>query len=476
MNASPPRRIAAFAVPVAVGLGIALLPTPTGLTPSAWHYFALFSAIVAGLMTEPLPASAVGFIGTGLGAVSCLVVAEPSGSLKWALGGFANSTVWLVFGALTITLGYEKTGLGRRLALVLVRRLGGRTLGLGYAIALADFAMGPFMPSNTARSAGTIFPVVRNIPPIFASEPGPSARRMGSYLLWTAFCAQGITCLTFATAFAPNLLAIELVEKASGVRLTVGEWFAGSWPVGILLIGLLPLLVYWVYPPEVKDSPEARDWAAGELAAMGRMTRHEWLMAALAVIAVIAWTTASNVIDPAAMALLVIGVMLVANVVSWQDVIENWRAWNVFVLLATLVALSEGLTKVGFTPWVAGGVSSYLGQFGPGIALAGIVTAFVVSHYMFASGTAHTAAVLPVALTAGLAIPGVPPRLLALLLCYSLGVMSVISPYATGPAPVYYGSGYLPRQDFWRLGAIFGLIFLVALLGVGYPYLRMMGY
>jgi L-tartrate/succinate antiporter len=466
----------AVAVPLAVGAVIAALPTPSGLTPGAWRYFALFSAIVAGLVMEPLPAGAVGFVGTGLGAVSCLVVPEPAESLKWALSGFGNSTVWLVFAALTITLGYEKTGLGRRIALLLVRRLGSRTLGLGYAVALADFAMGPFMPSNTARSAGTVYPVVRNIPPIFGSEPGPTARRIGSYLLWTAFCAQAVTCLTFATAYAPNLLAIELVAKTSGVRLSVAQWFAGSWPVGVLLIAVLPLLVYWIYPPEITRSPEATAWAAEELRRMGRMGRSEWLMAALALVAVVAWTVAARAVEPATVALLVIAVMLAARVVSWQDILENWRAWNVFVLLATLVALSDGLTRVGVTPWVAKGLAAALGAYGPTVAIAGLVTAFVVSHYMFASGTAHTTAVLPVALAAGIAIPGVPPALLALLLCYSLGAMSIISPYATGPAPVFYGSGYLPRQDFWRLGAIFGLIFVVVLLGVGYPYLKVLGY
>jgi L-tartrate/succinate antiporter len=476
MTASRPRRTAAVLAPIAVGVLIAALPTPDGLTPAAWRYFALFAAIVVGLMTEPLPAAGIGFVGTGLAAASCLVVADPTESLKWALSGFGNSTVWLVFAALTITLGYEKTGLGRRLALLLVSRLGGRTIGLGYAIAFSDFLMGPFMPSNTARSAGTVFPVVRNIPPIFGSEPGPSARRIGSYLLWTAFCAQAITCLTFATAYAPNLLAIELVARTTNQRLTVGEWTAGAWPVGVLLIGTLPLLVYWLYPPGVTRSPEARSWAGGELEKMGKLTGHEWLMAALAIVAVVAWTTASKVVDPATVALLVTGVMLVTGVVSWQNVLENWRAWNVLVLLATLVALSDGLTQVGFTPWVAKGVAGVLSHYSPLVAVAGLVTAFFISHYMFASGTAHTTAVLPVALAAGAAIPGVPARLLALLLCYSLGIMGVISPYATGPAPVYYGSGFLPRADFWRLGFLFGLLFLIALLGIGLPYLRILGY
>lgn len=54
---------------------------------------------------------------------------------------------------------------------------------------------------------------------------------------------------------------------------------------------------------------------------------------------------------------------------------------------------------------------------------------------------------------------------------YSLGLMGVISPYATGPAPVYYASGYVSRRAFLLLGLVFGLIYLAALLALGVPYL-----
>ena len=67
--------------------------------------------------------------------------------------------------------GYDRSGLDRRIALPLVRRLGRRTLTLGYAVALTDLALAPFTPSNTARSGGTIYPVVRNLPPLYGSKP-----------------------------------------------------------------------------------------------------------------------------------------------------------------------------------------------------------------------------------------------------------------------------------------------------------------
>ena len=71
-------------------------------------------------------------------------------------------------------------------------------------------------------------------------------------------------------------------------------------------------------------------------------------------------------------------------------------------------------------------------------------------------------------------MPGVPALPFSLLLCYSLGLMGVITPYATGPAPVYYASGFISRADFWRLGLVFGLLSLGLLLAIGMPYLTLL--
>src|SRR5208337_5609734 len=161
-----------FIVPLLIGAGICLAPVPQGLQPHAWYYFALFSAVIAALILEPIPAAAAGLVGVTLAGVLLLVTPKPADSLKWVLSGFTNTTVWLIFIAFMFAKGYEKTGLGRRLALLLVRALGKKTLGLGYAIAITDLILAPFTPSNTARSGGTIFPIIKNIPPLYDSQPG----------------------------------------------------------------------------------------------------------------------------------------------------------------------------------------------------------------------------------------------------------------------------------------------------------------
>ncbi len=458
-------------LPLLLGISIALLPVPQGLTMTAWYYFAIFTAVILALILEPIPAAAIGFIGVFLVAVLGLAGPKPSDSIRWALSGFSNTTVWLIFGAFMFALGYEKTGLGKRIALVLVEFLGKSTLGLGYAIAFSDLIIAPFTPSNTARSAGTIFPIIRNIPGIYGSAPGETSRKIGAYIMWTAFATTCVTSSMFITSLAPNLLALELVNKTVKISISWTEWFVGFLPVGIILISVLPYLIYKIYPPEIKSSGEVQSWATQELGKMGKFTRKELVMALLAILALTLWIFGGSIVDATTVAGVVISLMVITGIVTWDDILSNKAAWNVLVWFATLVAMADGLNKVGFVTWFAKSASALLTGMSPIVIMVSLVVIFFVVHYMFASITAHVTAVLPVILAAGALVPGIPVKVFALLLCYSLGIMGVISPYATGPGPVYFGSGYVNRKDFWTLGLIFGLIFLAVLLAVGTPYL-----
>ena len=459
-------------VPVVVGAALLLLPIPEGLKPNAWYYFALFVAVIIALILEPIPAAAVGLIGVTAATVSLLVVPKPADAIKWALSGFQDGTVWLIFVAFMFALGYEKTGLGRRVALNLVRWLGKKTLGLGYAVALADLVLAPFTPSNTARSGGTIFPVIKNIPPLYGSEPGPTARKIGAYLMWTAFATTCLTSSMFLTGLAPNLLALSLVKTTAKIDISWTEWFMGMMPVGVLLFVFLPWLVYKIYPPELKSSPDVPIWAAKELKEMGRVSFKEISMALLALLALGLWIFGGDFINATTVALLVLSLMVITRIVEWDDVLAHKQAWNVLVWFATLVTMADGLNKVGFLKWFAGGAAAALSGYSVMTIVIALTVIYFVVHYMFASLTAHTTALLPVLLTAAIAVPDMPVKLISLLFCYTLGLMGIISPYATGPGPIYYGSGYVSRKDFWRLGLIFGAIYLAAILLIGIPYLR----
>jgi L-tartrate/succinate antiporter len=387
-------------------------------------------------------------------------------SLNWTLSGFVDSTVWLIFVAYMFAMGYEKTGLGRRIALLLMKALGGKALGLGFATACADLMLAPFIPSNTARSAGTVYPVVKNIPPMYGSLPEKDPRKIGAYLMWICIASTSVTSSMFDTGLAPNLLALNLMKSAPGVTdpATVAiswmDWFWCMLPGGVILFLLVPLITYVIYPPTQKIFSETPKWAAEELKKLGPVSTKEILMGIMALIALLLWIFADKHLNATMVALVVLCLMIVTDVINWDDVISNKGAWNTLVWFATLVAMASGLARVGFLAWLSKIFASYLVGASPLVILFGLLALFYFARYFFASLTAHTTALMPILLAVG-AAAGLAIRLLGMMLAASLGIMGILTPYGTGPSPVYYNTGYIEKKTFWIFGSVYGFIFFV---------------
>ena len=481
-------------IPLAVLCYIWFMPVPEGLTKPAMHFVGIFLAVILALILEPLPNAAVGLIGCTLaGAMQLVPLAEKSiaaiataakdgtavvlptfsasnltPAFNWTVSGFVDSTVWLIFIAYMFALGYEKTGLGKRIALILIAKLGNKALGLGYASALSDGILAPFIPSNTARAAGTVYPVIKNIPVMYNSLPDNEPRKIGAYLMWTCFATTCVTSSLFLTGLAPNLAVFSVINSSlKGMGMAEAgtvEWLNWFWclaPAGILLFILVPWLTYVIYPPTQKEFPEAPKWAAGELDKLGPTTTKEWLMLCMALLALIGWIFGASYLNATMVGLVVVCLMVLFNIVTWDDVTANKGAWNTFVWFATLVGLAGGLARVGFLTWVGNYFKGYLEGVSPAMLIFGLLALFYFIHYFFASLTAHTNAVVPMFVAIAVAVPGLKLNmpLFAMILAGSLGIMGVLTPYATGPAPIYYNTGYINKATFWFFGTLYGVIF-----------------
>lgn len=472
--------------PLVVLAVMLFIPVPDGMPPQAWHFFAVFVAMIVGMILEPIPATAISFIAVTICVIGSHYVlfdaaelADPEfnagkQALKWGLAGFSSSTVWLVFGAFIFALGYEVTGLGRRIALFMVKFMGKRTLTLGYAIVIIDVMLAPFTPSNTARTGGTVFPVIKNLPPLFKSFPNdPSSKRIGGYLMWMMVIGTSISSSMFITGSAPNVLGLEFVGKIAGIQISWLQWFLSFLPVGIILLVVAPWLSYLLYKPEITHSEEVSNWAGDALKEMGRLTRKELTLIGLVLLSLSLWVFGGKIINATAVGLLAVSLMLALHVVPWKDITKYHSAWNTLVNLATLVVMANGLTRSGFIDWFASTMSRHLEGFSPSGTVIALVLVFYFAHYLFASLSAHTATMLPMILAVGKGIPGVPMEHLCILLVLSIGIMGCLTPYATGPGVIIYGCGYVKSKDYWRLGAIFGVVFISLLLLVGWPILAL---
>ena len=441
-----------WAVVLLAGGIVILIPVPQGITPNSWRLLAIFVATITGSIVRPLPGGAIVLLGVATLAITgVLPVAE-------ALAGYADPIVWLVLAAFFMSRGMIKTGLGRRIAFLFIRAIGRHSLGLGYALVSTDMVLASVIPSNAARAGGIVFPVAKSLAEAYESRPGPSARRLGAFLMTLIYQCDVIVCAMFITGQASNVLIAKFAKEVTGIELTYTSWALAAVVPGLISLVAVPLLLYRIFPPEIKHTPRASEVAAEELRRMGRMSLHERLM--LLVFALIAglWmTTGLHSINYAVVALLGICVLLLSGVLSWSDVISETGAWDVFIWYGGLVRMAEALGETGIIKHFAEAAAAFTSGWTWWAALALLLLIYFYAHYGFASITAHATAMYIPFVTVIIAA-GAPPYLAVLSLAYFSNLNASLTHYGTTPAPIYFGAGYVTQRMWWRLGLIASLI------------------
>lgn len=459
-----------WAVVVAVALGIALTPPPVGVTAQSWRLLAIFAATIVGSIVRPLPGGAVVLLGvTALALTGTLSPAD-------ALRGYADPIVWLVLAAFFISRGMVKTNLGRRIALLFVRAIGQSSLGLAYALALTDMTLASIIPSNGARSGGIIFPIAKSIAETYDSRPGPTARRLGAFLMPLLYQTDVIVCAMFLTGQASNVLIASFAQKTTGIELSYASWLVAGLVPGLVSLAVVPLLLYRVNPPEIKRTPAAAQFAADELRRMGPMSLHERLM--LLVFAVVAglWmTTGWHGVNYAVVALVGICVLLLSGVLDWEDVISERGAWDVFIWYGGLVRMAEALGETGLTKRFAESAAAFTAGWVWWAALAGLLLVYFYAHYGFASITAHATAMYTPFLVVIIAA-GAPPALALLSLAYFSNLNASLTHYGTTPAPIWFGAGYVKQRTWWMLGLLVSVPNILIWTILGFAWWKLLGW
>lgn len=461
-------RLIRWGIVLLAGLSVFLAPIPAGITSKSWHLFAIFVATIVGSIVRPIPGGAMVLLGVAaLALTGTLPVAQ-------ALGGYGDPIVWLVLAAFFMSRGMIKTGLGRRIAFVFIRAIGRHSLGLGYALVSTDMLLAMVIPSNGARAGGIIFPVAKSLAEAYDSKPGETAGRLGGFLMTLIYQCDVIVCAMFLTGQASNVLIAKFAQQVTGIELTYARWALAAIVPGLLSLLVVPLVLYRVYPPEVKHTPAAAEFAANELQRMGRMNSGEKMM--LIVFAVVAglWmTSAIHEIHYAAVALLGICVLLLFDVLNWEDVISERGAWDVFIWYGGLVRMAEALGETGITKRFAETAASFTVGWQWWAALAVLLLVYFYAHYGFASITAHATAMYTPFLVVILAA-GAPPYLAVLSLAYFSNLDASLTHYGTTPAPIYFGAGYVKQRTWWKMGLIVSFITIPIWVVFGFLWWRVL--
>ena len=480
------------AIPSAIAILIALIiwfiiPVPAGVTPQAWHLLAMFIGVIAAIIGKAMPIGAIAFIAILLVALTGVTSDSPSVALQDALSSFANPLIWLIGFAVMISRGLIKTGLGARIGYYFISIFGKKTLGIGYGLTLAELTIAPVTPSNTARGGAVIHPIMRSIAASYYSDPEHGTQgRIGKYLALVNYHANPITSAMFITATAPNPLVVKLVAEATGknIHLSWSTWALAMLLPGLVAIVLMPLVLYWLFPPEIKNTPNAAAFAKQRLQEMGKMTRGEKIMLAVFAVLLLLWAGIPAMIlgdgwtvDPTATALLGLVLLLLTDVLNWDDILKEKSAWDTIVWFSALIMMATLLNKLGLITWFSQTLQNGITQLGLGWIGASVLLllAYMYAHYFFASTTAHITAMFGAFYAAGIAL-GAPPMLFALIMAAASSIMMTLTHYATGTSPIIFGSGYTTLGEWWKAGLIMSVINLIVWIVVGLGWWKLLGY
>jgi DASS family divalent anion:Na+ symporter len=463
------KRIAAL---LTIGLVVVLwlMPVPEGLKPQAWHLFAIFMGTVVGFILQPIEAGSVALI--------AMVMVSLTKTIKFTevLTAFSGATVWLIVSAFILARAFIITGLGKRIAYLVMRSFGDSSLKLVYSLVISDVIIGPAIPSNSARSGGLVFPIVASLCQAFDSHPGTSSRKIGAFLMTSVWHIDFVVSAMFMTAMVGNPIAAELAKKILNVDITWMSWFIAAVVPGVVALIAIPYVLFKIYPPEIKKTPEAKEMANKVLKDMGPISRGEKIMMVVFIGLLILWATAEfTQLNATLIAFMGLCVLLVTKVLTWDHVIKETKAWDTLVWVGSVILMSDYLNKLGFIPWFAKILENQM----VGVSmLTAVILSFVIylySHYFFASMSAHITSMYGALITLGVA-SGAPPFISAFVVAIASNICGCLTHFGSGPSPVYFGAGYVDQKTWWKLGFIVSLMHIVIWIGVGGVWWKVLGY
>jgi len=453
-----------------LGTVLWFLPAPQGLSEQAWHLLAIFIATIFSIMTRPIPMGA-----SALLSLSAVLLTKTL-PFEDAFSGFTNSAVWLVVTAYFVARGFTKTKLGLRVSYFFIQLFGRHPIGLGYGLLTTDLLLAPAIPSNTARSGGIVLPILESLIEIFDGKSSSTPKsKIGSYLSLVSAQASVTTSAMFLTAMSANPLIVGFAS-AEGVQITWTSWALAASLPGLCSLILIPIVLFILSPPALASTKEAAKHAQKKLQEMGPVRKPEYIMIGVFILLLILWINAEAFsIKPTVSALFGVVLLLLTEVLSWEDIRSESAAWETLIWFAVLVMLATKLCALGFTTWLASNLSIQVAGLSWHIGFIFLALMYFYSHYFFASLLAHITAMYATFLAVAIAI-GTPPMLAALTFAFFSNLFGSLTQYTSGPAALLFGLGFVELKSWWKINFFMSVIQIILWLGLGSLWWHFLGY
>jgi len=474
-------------VGIAALLAILALPTPAGLPVAGHRMLAIFVFAVIVWISEALDYAVSAIVIAGLMAFLLGIspnVGNPkiligtSAALTTAMSGFANTALTLVAAALFLAAAMTITGLDRRIALVILSRVGARTSRIVIGSIVVSTVLAFLVPSATARAAAVV-PIMMGIIAAFGFN---KKSRFAGLLMITAVQAVSIWNVGIKTAAAQNMVAVGFIQSLLKQDITWVDWLVAAAPFSILMsIGLYAIMMLMM-PPETKEISGGQAAVQKSLSELGTITGREARLLILSLILLGFWATEGilHKFDSSTTTVIAIGFLFLPGigVMDWRKA-NALIPWGTIVLFGVGISLGTAMLQTQAAQWLANLIVQWFGLNAlPIMAILGVMAAFlVVIHLGFASATALASSMIPIVIavlqkvqTPGLSVLGMT---LVLQFVISFGfILPVNSPQGM----VAYGTDTFIARDFIKTGIVITVLAYVLTLVFGATYWHWLGY
>ena len=468
-------------------VAVLALPTPVALPVAGHRMLAVLAFAVIVWMTEALDyavsaiviAALMAFLlGTSPNPANPGALMGTSAGLGLAFSGFANTALALVASALFLAAAMTATGLDKRIALVILSRVGTETRHVVMGAILVGFVIAFLVPSTTAR-VSCLVPITLGIIAAFGVNKKGAFAGM---LMITTTQTASIWNVGIKTAAAQNMVAVGFIEKTLLKSITWLEWLIAAAPFSILMSIALYFVMTRMMPPEVEEVPGGRDAIRKSLTELGPMKASEKKLLAISLTLLAFWATEGvlHSFDTSSTTIAAVALMFLPGIgiMSWKQAQPN-IPWGTIVLFGIGISLGTALLQTKGAVWLA---DLAVAEFGLREATAMFILAvmglfLIFIHLGFASATALASAMIPItiAVLQGVATPGINIVGMTMLLQFvvSFGFILVVN------APqnmVAYGTETFEARDFVRTGLVLTVIAYALVMVLGATYWRWLGY
>ena len=463
---------------------VLMLPTPAGLTASGQVALALLALVITLWISECVSPANSAVILTGMAVLglmgkSLTPGAKPMGSadaLTTMLGGFSSTAVLLVAAALFLAVALKHTGLDKRVALLVMSRVGISPARLTVGAMLVGFVLALFIPSATAR-VGAVIPIMVGITAALGLPVGSS---LGAALMIVTAQACSIFNMAIKTGAAQNLISLNFMQTTFGHTVTWSQWFLTALPFTLGMSVVLFFVSLWILKPSVESSENATEKLREQLQALGPVTAPEKRLIAVALLLLVMWST-EGMLHPFDTTTTQLGIALLLmpkiGVMHWSQA-EKLVPWGTVVLFAASISLGNLLSKTGAAAWLA---QQTLGQMGlsalPVVAVIGALSLFsIVLHLGFASATGLASTLIPIFIAFAQSLPVSKETAFGIVMIQSFVVsFGFILPTNAPQNMLCYGTGAFGTSQFAKVGLLLTLAGLGLILLLSATLWPMMG-